>query len=342
MILAGVLSQRAILKSAPGIKTLAYLIVLMAAVLMAPTPADAKRSLSAELRHAQKALADGDYEKAFTEYHRFATEKNNPLAQFSLALFYQNGWGRPENQKKACEWFGKAAEGSVPTAAHFYAECLRDGLGGPPDPAKAAYWYEKAAKLGHLISFCSQAELYMEGRGVPKNPQKALSLCRQAADNAVISAEVRMGRFLLEGDESVRNFKEAFAWFDRAARGNSPEAQYYLGEMYYQGLGLPRSMETALYWFKTAAGQGYIAAYFPAARSYFIAPVDPESGMPTENNLAKAYMWLSATAKRSTDPDELKQTEEMLKKVLEVMPETWTPDLDARVAEHLEKYPATR
>jgi hypothetical protein len=64
--------------------------------------------------------------------------------------------------------------------------------------------------------------------------------------------------------------------------------------------------------------------------------------MPTENNLAKAYLWLSATTKRSTDPGELKQTEEMLKKVLEVIPKTWLTDLDARIAEHLSKYPEMR
>jgi len=197
----------------------------MAAVLVVSSPVQAKRDLSTELRHAQRYLANGDYEKAYAEYLRFATEKNNPLAMFSIALFYRNGWGRPENEEKACAWFGKAAEGDIPAAAHFFAECLETGVGRPSDPAKAAIWYERAGRLGHILSFCTLAELYMEGRGVPKNPEKALSLCRPVADKSVVKAEVYMGRFRLEGDESVRNLEEAFAWFERAAQGNSPEAQ---------------------------------------------------------------------------------------------------------------------
>jgi TPR repeat protein len=55
----------------------------------------AKSDAAAELRNAQALLAKGEYDKAFDEYRRFAEEKNNPLAQFTLGLFFQNGWGRP-------------------------------------------------------------------------------------------------------------------------------------------------------------------------------------------------------------------------------------------------------
>jgi TPR repeat protein len=299
----------------------------------------AKSNVAAELKNAQALLAKGEYGKAFVEYRRFAEEQNNPLAQFSLGLFFQNGWGRPVDPAAACRWFEKAGKGDIPAAAHFFAECLAKGVGRTADPAGAAGWYEKAAALGHHISLCSLAELYMTGIGVPRDPAKGLALCSQAADKKVISAQTRTGLFLLKGDKSIQNFEQAFKWFSMAAQGNSPEAQYYLGVMYHDGIGSAKDPKLARYWFEMAASQGYISAYYPTGELYYTAPVDPQTGKLSAHDLAKAYLWLSAAAKRSKDPEELKQTKDLLEKVLAVMPETWIRTLDEKVNAHLSAHP---
>jgi hypothetical protein len=317
------------------------LLTIIISVVFTIGPVRAKTDMAAELKEAQKTLASGDYEKAYAEYIKIAQEKNNPLAQFTIGLFYQYGWGRAVESAKACGWYEKAAAGNVPAAQHFLGDCLIAGIHRSPDPAMAASWYEKAAALGYHLSLCSLAELYMTGSGVSKDPVKALMLCRQSAEKASIPAQVQMGQFLLQGDESIRNFDEAFYWFELAAQKNSAQAQYYLAVMLRDGLGRSKEPESARYFFEMAAGQGYVPAYLPTAQLYFKAPADPQTGKLSEHDLAKAYLWVSAAAKRTEDSKELSQAADMLKKIRAIMPKTWESTLDQKVAEHIAKYAAS-
>jgi TPR repeat protein len=316
-----------------------FLTAALAGAGWAPPGAHAAADLARELKEAQAALAAGDYDKAYPQYLHFAEKKNNPLAQFTLGMFHRLGWGRPVDRAAACAWYERAAEGKIPTAAHFLGECFEQGIGRPADPARAAVWYERAAGLGHYMSLCSLAGLYMSGRGVPKDAKKGLALCRQAAERGAVPARVRVGRYLLEGEESIRDPEAAHAWFEAAA-ATSPEAQYYLGLMHRDGLGHAKAPDEARSWFERAASRGYVPAYFQTARLYLAISPDLKIGRPSEDHLAKAYMWLSATAKRSRNADELKQTGALLDQVLAIMPKTWVPTLDERVAAHLAEHPA--
>ena len=322
--------------------TLTRILSLLIAAMIGLGPTAAGADVAAELKGAQEALAAGDYETAFREYSRFAEEKNNPLAQFSLALFYQIGWGRPVDRAAACRWHEKAAEGRIPAAQHFLADCLVEGLHRPPDPAAAAVWYEKAARNGHVISLCSLAELYIAGKGVPKDPAEGLALCGQVAAGDSVPAKIRMGRFHLEGAGDLKDPESAYAWFERAAQLDSAEGQYYLGLMNRDGLGRPKAPRLAREWFEFAASRGFARAYLPTGELYLNGPTDPETGLLPAHDLAKAYLWLSAAARSATDPEELAQAAEMLDRIRKVMPETWVPDLDAKVARHLAEHEAPK
>jgi TPR repeat protein len=299
----------------------------------------AKSDISVELKFAQELLADGDYDRAFVEYHRFAEEKNNPLAQFTLGLFFQHGWGRPADPAVACQWFEKAGQADIPAAAHFFGACLENGVGRPADPTGAARWYEKAGGFGHWISLCSLADLYMAGSGVAKDPVRGLSLCRQAAEKNVPAAQVRTGLYLLKGNPSIRNVDEAFKWLSLAAQAGIPEAQYHVGMMLRDGVGRPRTPETARFWLESAASQGFAPAYFPAGELYFNSPVDPATGVLSAHDLAKAYLWVAAARQRNENPEELNAINDLQARILRIMPASWRPDLDAKVETHLLKYP---
>jgi hypothetical protein len=280
-------------------------------------------------------LAAGEYDKAYPEYLRFAEQEDNHLAQFTLGLYHQLGWGTQAVAPDiACDWFERAALGQIPAAAHFAADCYAQGNGRPVDPAKAVDFYQQAAGLGHHLSLCSLGELYIQGRGVDKDPQKGLQLCRQAAENGAIPAYVEVGRYLLEGDETIREPEAAAAWFERVAE-SSPEAQYYLGRIHRDGIGRPVSPDEARFWFERAASQGYVPAYFETARLYFAASPDYSRQLPPADDLAKAYMWLSATLQRSQETEELQASERMLEQVTAIMPPSWAGTLDDRVADHL-------
>ena len=93
-------------------------------------------------------------------------------------------------------------------------------------------------------------------------------------------------------------------------------------------------------WFEQSASRGHIPAYFETASLYFNAPANPETGLWHENDLAKAYMWLSATLQVAEDDEQREQASVMMEKVREVMPETWAADLDAKVDAHIQQYAA--
>jgi uncharacterized protein len=292
----------------------------------------AQQNANNELAEAQQWLAESKYHKAFQSFQFYAQEKQNHLAQFTLALFYQEGWGVERDEVVACQWHGKAAEGGIPAANHFFAQCLQDGIHQSADYVAAIHWYQQAANLGHTISLCAIADLHMRGNGVEKNPQKALAFCQQAASVGSIPAQLKMGQFYLNGEAAIRDPQQAVIWFGFAAEKNSLEAYYYLGVTNLTAL---NDQSQALYWFEMAASQGYLPAYYQTARLYFNAPLSEETGMPTADNLAKSYLWLSAAKQQSEQESELKDTLSMLEKVEQVMPESWKEDLDQKISQHL-------
>ncbi len=295
----------------------------------------AQQETKNELAEAQQWLTVGEYQKAYEAFTFHAQEKQNPLAQYSLALFYQKGWHVKADAVVACQWYEKAANGGIPEAAHFFGQCLQDGIHQVKDYQAAMHWYQQAVQLGHVISSCSIAELYMQGHGVEKDPQKALADCEQVASAGSVPAQLKMGRFYLEGAKEIRNIQYAAAWFGYAAEGGSLEAIYQLGTINLKALYDP---VRALYWFEMAANRGYLPAYYQTALLYFHAPLSEKTGMPTTENLAKSYLWLSVTQQQSTNKGEQRDAEWKLIEVERVMPESWKADLDQQVLQHIAEF----
>ncbi|SEQ94513.1 hypothetical protein SAMN05421690_100422 [Nitrosomonas sp. Nm51] len=299
--------------------------------LFAQHPPDAHT----ELAKAQQWLAEGKYNSAYQVFLSHAQHYNSALAQFTLGLFHQYGWGITIDPKTACHWHHKAAKADIPAASHFLAECLQHGTHQPVDYTAALHWYRRAAELGHYISLCSIAELIMQGKGTEKNPRHALDQCRQAALAGSAPAQLKMGEFYLSGDESIRDIHQAIVWFNYAAESGSVEACYHLGNVYLNYLD---HHVMALNWFETAASRGFLPAYLPTAQLYFNAPVSEETQMPTAENLAKAYLWLSTADQVSENENELNKIARMLKKVEQIMPKNWKKDLDQKINQHLSAF----
>jgi len=321
-------------------KNIFALMLIIAALTGFPfSPVAQSEQLQADSRtvlsDAQQWLAEGDYQKAYAAFLFHAQSRQNPLAQFTLGLFHQHGWGMAADSTQACHWFEKAAANSVPTASHFLGECYRDGLHQPADYANALHWFQKAAELGHVVSLCSMAELIMQGKGAPKDPQKALNFCERAASAGSVNAQLQLGQLYLNGDASIRNPHLAAKWFSYAAEKESLEAYYYLGRIHEDDLNDPA---TALSWYEMAASRGHLPAYLPTARLYFNAPPADQTQIPTAENLAKAYLWLSATRQLSEDSNESYAVESMLKKVEQIMPASWKKDLDPKVLQHINAF----
>ena len=315
-----------------------FLLLSLLTFLLSITGA-ANAEMNREVRQAQKLLAAGEYDDAFKEYQRVAEEKDNALAKHALAMFYDFGWGRTPDPVKACEWHEQAAQGEIPAAAEALARCYAEGIGREVDYAQAATWYQKAADLGIHSTLCSLGALYINGQGVEKDTGKGLGLCQQSAEQGSVPAMLRLGRFYTNNTE-VRDYQAALHWYSTAASYRSVEAEHQLGVMLRDGLGIQRNPLEARAWFERAASKGYVPAYFETAALYINAPANPETGLWHEEDLAKAYLWLSITLKRTEDADQRKLAREMMDKVLEFMPKTWNAELDAKVDAHLKQFPA--
>lgn len=317
-----------------------HLVTLGLALLgMISASASLARDLAGELKDAQAALATGNYPAAYRAYLEHGGD--SPLAQFSLGLFHQFGWGRPADPTEACRWQEKAAQGGIPAAQQSLADCLHRGVHRPADPAAAAHWYEQAAKSGILTAPCSLAEMYMIGEGVPRDPRKALELCRQPAEKGLPAAQLRLARFYLEGDVMSRDPAAALQWMQAAAQANNAEAQYRLGLMLRDGIGAPTDAASARWWLETASSQSWLPAYLPTAELYLHAPVNPATGALPAADLAKAYLWSSTAARRLSASEDAAQARALLAEIMARMPETWRSDLDRRVTEHLARVSGT-
>lgn len=302
-----------------------------AASQLAHSAEDVAKPLAA----AQTALAAGDYAKAYPLYLQQAEGARNPLASFTVALFHENGWGRPVDRMAACTWFEKSAAGKIPAGEHFAGDCVRQGVHRAADPAAAARYYEQAAAHGHLISLCSLAELYVAGEGVPKDPMKGLSLCHQAAQKGVKPAQVRLARFLLDGVAGKPNYAQALQILQGTAETDYPEAQFLLARMLRDGQGIKPDLARAAMWFERAASKGYLPAYLPTARLYYGATRDPKTKLLPAEFLAKSYMWALALQRRSKDSEELAQATRLLTEVRGEMPMSWAADLEKKVDQHI-------
>jgi len=152
-----------------------------------------------------------------------------------------------------------------------------------------------------------------------------------------VPAQIWMGKFYAAGDPSILDHNKAYQWFEAAAQKQSAEAFYHLGALLQQGFMPGHGSQEARNMFEQAAALHYIPAYFQAGKSFYHAEPDPETNLLSAEHLAKAYLWLSATLQRSENPHELTESKQMLQQILTIMPETWRPDLDQKVAQHLQQ-----
>jgi TPR repeat protein len=305
--------------------------ILAASVYVATTVA--AKDLRAELAPADRALAAQDYPAAYRAYAHHAG--HNPLAQFNLGLFEQQGWGRPADPAAACAWFDKAAQRNIPAAQQFLGDCLAQGIGRAVDGTAALHWYAKAAAAGIAAASCSAGELYLAGQVVPRDVAQGLALCTQAAQAESMPAMLKLADYY---SNSHDHLPLARFWYDQAAQRHSHVAQWRLGLMQSAGEGGAPDVAQARFWLEHAAMEGYAPAYLPTAILYANAPLDPVTGALAPADLAKVYMWNQAARATTPDPIQLAGIARIDAMVLAVMPPPWQAGLDRKVAAHLARF----
>lgn len=107
-------------------------------------------------------------------------ERDEPEAQFRVAIMYQNGLGTAPNEIMAYKWMRSAAADGLALAQHglgvmyLFGECV------DKNEAEAAVWFERAADQGLAGSMTTLASLYEQGLGVEQDAEKAKALYAKA------------------------------------------------------------------------------------------------------------------------------------------------------------------
>lgn len=131
----------------------------------------------------------------------------NDLAQFRLALLYENGLGVTVNQEKAFELFLKTAEIGYSKAEYMVGIYYLKGWGVAQDIDKAMHWLREAALHGNTHAQLLLGNIYEHG----------LSDTKQ---NKIVKREISRAR----------------AMYSLAAQSGNPLAQFQLAQMYSSGI----------------------------------------------------------------------------------------------------------
>src|SRR5687768_6730057 len=108
-------------------------------------------SRSTLFHQAMRAYEEGDAHLALRLMEECAGN-GDPVACFTVALWYRDGDGVPANALRSKQWLAKLeqlAEEDNPEAQWGLGQHLRFGKVISQDTERANYWLERAAKGGH-------------------------------------------------------------------------------------------------------------------------------------------------------------------------------------------------
>lgn len=124
---------------------------------------------------AAAAFATGNYAQAQAELGPLL-ENNDPRAQYSMGVLYENGFGVTKDLPQAAAWYLKAAEQGNSDAQFNLGAMHEHGVGMPVNYPEAVRWYRPAAEQGDIDALSNLGVLYQNGRGVAQDKVLAMAL----------------------------------------------------------------------------------------------------------------------------------------------------------------------
>lgn len=260
-----------------------------------------KGACSSQYKCGEKALENGDFEKAAFWFQK-AAEQKHVSGAFELGKIYLFEESKKDNVKayfwletaelmdcrysELQEYIEKANEEGLGYELSEFAEFdyevgkmfFEEGIAyGSIQVAKKRL--SNAKSLGHKKA----AELYESvERKLEKNDPYSIVTKKYKGNNAGEQAANAAREYFMK-----RQFKEAFELY-RFAADYIPEAKYMCAMMLIEGKGIPKDTDGAIFWLERAAEFYLKKAYFPLAELYY------EKNTPEA--LEKAKLWYKKAA----------------------------------------------
>ncbi len=104
------------------------------------------------LAYADSCLNNDQYMEAFESYQE-AAGYGDPVAMYTLALIYHDGYILKRNDSMALEYMRKASMAGSEDAQFIMGNLYEKGRGVPKDVNEAIYYYSMAAAHGYLAAY---------------------------------------------------------------------------------------------------------------------------------------------------------------------------------------------
>ena len=192
-------------------------------------------------------------EKKARDYYQIASDKGNGEAQRILALSYLEENNQNEERGKAL--LKMAADEGDAIAEHVYGMFLISGLHFDKNVAEGMMWLEKAAVQDcDADAMNSLGEQYRDGNdAVEVNSEKAFYWFRRGAEAGSANAMESLGRAYLCGDGTIPDAEEAEKWLIKSAENGNSSAMCSLGTRFFNGDFGEKDVAKAIEWWMKAA-----------------------------------------------------------------------------------------
>lgn len=279
----------------------------------------------AEVSQAIAAYDKGDYVTAMQEAHLLA-EQGNAVAENLLGLMYFYGHGVSQDYIQAERWFRNSADHGnaraqfniglmyenekIAPEKYSLSEALKRLSGKKEDKYEwrtrsrvlAEEWFRKAAEQGLADAQFKLGVAYSEGA-------ESVKWLSKAAEQGNSDAQFNLGVVFANGQGVAQDHSVAAKWFRKAADQGNADAQWNLGGLYRDGLGVTQDYDQALKLFLKSAEQGNADAQVRIGYMYGTG-----TGVPLDYEKATAWYRKAAEQGNSIAKDNLRITEEFLKK----------------------------
>ncbi len=189
-----------------------------------------------------------------------AAKEGSAVAQYAIAVCYDQGIGVKQDIEQATKWYKEAAEQGVIEAQCDYgiACTLKNNF------IEAITWLEKAAERGYAKAQYTLGWNYSNYNKI----EEALLWMEEAADQDYIPALMALGNAYLQGPSYIQDYETAIEILDYLASQNNAMAQYAMAICYAQGKGVDTNIEIAMEYLNKSAEQEYAVALTELAGVY--------------------------------------------------------------------------
>jgi hypothetical protein len=104
---------------------------------------------------------------------RVAAELGHAQNQYVMGLLHEDGFGVPQDDRRAFEWFRRAAEQGLAGAQCSLGFMYLMGRGVAQDDATAVSWIQKSASQNDADAHAYLWLMYRQGNGVEQNSAEA-------------------------------------------------------------------------------------------------------------------------------------------------------------------------